>query len=72
MALLRSLGGEAQAVRERTARAFQRYATLSAATHRLEEQADEEHAKQVVYSVDPQRMLDGYPKAWQLRWGTTV
>jgi hypothetical protein len=43
----RSLGGEAQQVRERTARAFQRYATLSAATHRLEENADEQHAKQV-------------------------
>ncbi len=46
--MLRSLGGEAEGVRERTARVFQRYATLSAATHRLEEQADEEHAKQVI------------------------
>ena len=42
-----SLGGEAQQVREQTAQAFQRYATLSAATHRLEEDADEQHAKQV-------------------------
>ena len=47
--LPRSLGGEAQAARERTAQAFQRYGTLSAATHRIEEQADEEHAKQVTY-----------------------
>ena len=45
--VLGSLGGEAEAVRERTARAFQRYATVSAATHQLEEQADDVHAKQV-------------------------
>ena len=57
MVVLRSLGGEAEAVRERTARVFQRYATLSAATNRIEEQADEEHAKQVTQCVHLMRAI---------------